>query len=101
MELEVTWPRLLRVWWAYFWRSLVAIVVAMVLGAIVGGILGAIMGVMGVSIQTIQLVTAPLGAILGLVISVFPMKMILGKSFGEFRLVLVQTATASSDAGRT
>jgi hypothetical protein len=31
----------------------------------------------------------PIGAIMGIAISVVPMKMILGKDFGQFRLVLV------------
>lgn len=90
MELEITWGRVVRVWWAYLWRNLIAIVVAMLAGGIIGGILGFILGAAGVSIETIKIVVMPIGAILGLAISIFPMKMILGKNFGEFRLVLVQ-----------
>jgi hypothetical protein len=90
MELEITWGRVVRIWWAYAWRNLIAIVVAMLAGGIMGGIMGFILGAAGVPIETIKIIVMPIGFILGLVISVFPMKMILGKNFGEFRLVLVQ-----------
>jgi len=90
MELEITWNRAVRVWWSYLWRNLIAIVVAMLVGGLVGFIGGLVMGALGASIETVQFVTAPMGAIIGLLISIVPMKMILGKDFGEFRLVLLK-----------
>ena len=90
MELEITWGRVVRIWWAYLWRNLIAVLVAMLIGALIGGILGAILGAAEVPPQTINIVVAPIASILGLAISIFPMKMILGKDFGEFRLVLVK-----------
>jgi hypothetical protein len=90
MELEVTWKRAAKVWWSYLWRNLIAIIVAMVIGGIIGAILGFVLGALGASIETIQIITMPIGAIIGLLISIVPIKMILGKDFGEFRLVLVQ-----------
>jgi len=92
MELEVTWKRAAKVWWSYLWRNIVAIIVAMVLGGIAGFIIGFVLVAMGVSTQTIQFITAPIGMIIGLLISIVPIKMILGKDFGEFRLVLLQTS---------
>jgi hypothetical protein len=90
VEVEITWGRAVKVWWAYMWRNLIAIiVVAVVAGAVVGFILGFIMGVMGAATSTIQSVAAPVGALIGLGLSVVPMKLILGKDFGQFRLVLV------------
>lgn len=89
MELEITWGRVVRVWWSYFWRNLVAILAAMILGGIVGFVIGLTMGMLGASSATVQYVTAPLGGVIGLVLSLIPMKMILGKDFGEFRLVLI------------
>ncbi len=89
MELEVTWGRATRVWWSYFWRNLIAIVAAMIIGGIIGGILGFVMSMAGMSVTAIQLVATPIGMVLGLGISIVPVKMILGMDFGEFRLVLV------------
>jgi len=90
MELEITWMRTIKVWWSYLWRNLIAIIVAMLVGAIIGFILGFIMGALGISSQTIRFVVAPISGIIGLLISIVPMKMILGKNYGEFRLVLVK-----------
>jgi len=89
MELEATWGRTVKVWWSYLWRSLIAMVVAMIIGGVFGFIIGFVMGTLGAEKSTIQLTTAPLGMLIGLAISIVPMKMILNKDFGEFRLALV------------
>ncbi len=89
MELEVTWGRAVRVWWSYFWRNLITLVVTMIIGAVIGAVLGFAMGAAGVPIQTIQIISVVVGLVLGLGMSVVPMKLILGKDFGEFRLVLM------------
>jgi hypothetical protein len=70
----------------------------MIIGGIVGFIIGFVMGAMGAPVKTIQLVTAPIGAAIGLAISVVPMKLILGKDFGEFRLVLLSKQNIQPDA---
>ena len=90
MELEITWKRATRVWWSFLWRNLIAIVVSMILGFIAGYIFGFIMKMLGASNETVQFVVTPIGGIIGLLISIVPIKMILGKDFGEFRLVLLQ-----------
>ncbi|MBN1364842.1 MAG: hypothetical protein JW976_08560 [Syntrophaceae bacterium] len=84
MELEITWMRTIKVWWSYLWRNLIAIIVAMLIGAIIGFILGFIMGALGASAQTIRFVVAPISGIIGLLISIVPMKMILGKNLVSF-----------------
>jgi hypothetical protein len=96
MELEITWCRAARIWLSYLWRNLIAIIVAMLIGMIAGSIIGFIMGALGFEIRTIQLVVAPLGGVIGLLISIVPMKLILGKDFGEFRLVLLAKDSAQS-----
>ena len=62
----------------------------MLIGAIVGGILGGILGAMGTSITTVQYIVAPIGFVIGLAVCIIPLKLILGRDFGEFRLVLVK-----------
>jgi hypothetical protein len=89
MELEVTWRRTLTVWWALVWRSVIALVAASILGGIVGGIMSAVLGAMGYPPATIQGALFPIGFFTGLAISVVPVKLILTKDFGEFRLVLM------------
>lgn len=90
MELEVTWKRAIKVWWSYFWRSILAIIAAAFVGGIVGGILGFVLGMFGVAKESIQAVMGPIGFVIGVGISIIPLKLILGKNFGEFRLVLVE-----------
>jgi outer membrane lipoprotein SlyB len=89
MEIEITWGKVVRVWWAYAWRSFIAVFCGAIGGALVGGVLGFAMGAFGVSLTAIQLIVASIGFLIGLALSVVPMKLILGKDFGEFRLVLV------------
>ena len=89
MELEVTWGRAVRVWWAYMWRNLLAIVATIAAGGAAGFLIGFVMGAAGVPIKTIQVASTVVGAILGLAISVVPVKLILGRDFGEFRVVLL------------
>ena len=89
MELEVTWRRAVRVWWAYLWRAILSTVVAMIIGAIAGAILGVVIAVLGAPARLIQIIGYPLGLVIGLPISLVPIKLILGKDFGDFRLVLL------------
>jgi len=89
MELDVTWNRAVFVWWAYLWRSVVAVVAGMVAAGIVGAVGGVVLGILGVSVRTIQEIMLPVGIAIGLIFSIIPIKMILGKDFGEFRLVLL------------
>ena len=100
MELEVTGGRAIRVWWAYLWRNILAVIVAMFVGGLLGGVLGLIMGALGASERMIQVVGAPIGFVIGMVISIVPIKMILGKDFGEFRLVLLAKEEAYTEQHR-
>lgn len=93
MELKITWKRAAKVWWSYFWRNILAIIGAIIIGGIVGGIFGFILGMLGASTETVQLIVAPIGFIIGIGISIVPIKMILGKDFGEFRLVLIENSS--------
>ena len=76
------------------WRNLIAIFAAMIIGGIIGGIMGVIMGAAGVPVETIQIIAAPIGFIIGIAVSIVPIKMVLGKSYGDFRLVLVENTNA-------
>jgi hypothetical protein len=91
MELEITWPRVMRIWWAWCWRSFV------------GGILGFLVysglrlavksgpgGVTGLDRRSVVLANFAFELAIGLVISVLALKWVIGKDFGEFRLVLLE-----------
>ncbi|MFZ5863261.1 MAG: hypothetical protein ACOYXR_10535 [Nitrospirota bacterium] len=96
MELPVTWSRAARVWKSYFWRTLVALLASVILGAIVGGAIGFVMGVIGFSPESIRPVSVVIGIVIGIAVSIVPMKLILGKDFGEFRVVLLAKEPADN-----
>ena len=84
-ELDVTWKRVLSVWWLSMWRGLVG-------GVILGGLFGGIVGVAAVAAGKPDS-AAYWGEIFGIVVGVvwgfFVIKMALRKKYSEFRIVLV------------
>lgn len=90
MELEVTWGRTIKVWWAYFWRSLIAAFFALLFSGLLGFVLGIVLYAAGVSPENGRIYGGILGGVVGLLFSIIPMKYILGKDFGEFKLVLLK-----------
>jgi hypothetical protein len=85
-ELELTWPRVLRVWWLFMWRAVLG-------GFVFGGIAGFVLGFFGVlagmSLETIQLVSGALGLLIGIGWAIMVVRMALRKRYGDFRIVLV------------
>ena len=84
--LEPTFGDALRVWWAWFWRS---VLIMTAVGAIVGYL--AAQAAMGLDIpqDTGVLVSSVAGGGLGCLGSVFVMKAILKKKFRKFTVRLV------------
>jgi hypothetical protein len=89
MELQITWGRTFRVWWAFLWRNLIATVVAMVMAMVFGFVVGVVGTLLGLPLEAITAIAFPIGFLIGLAITIIPLRLILGKDFGEFRLVLV------------
>lgn len=92
IELEPTWSIAVKVWWAYLWRSLVAIVPAFVISIVLGFVTGILFAMLGLPKDTAKLIVKITGFVMGLSISIVPMKLILGKDFGNFRLVLLSAS---------
>lgn len=89
MELEITWGRTIRVWWAYWWRCLLVSLVAAFISGVLGIFVGAVAEALGAQPEQAAWIGFPIGAAVGLAASVLPIKMVLGKHFGDFRLVLL------------
>jgi hypothetical protein len=81
--------RYMTVWWALMWRSLVAMLVGFFGGSILGFVIGFILGSAGISILVIKIVCGIAGAILGFGTSLYPLKFLIGKDLGGFRLEIV------------
>lgn len=90
MELDVTWDRLARIWWAWFWRSLVASAVAVPVAFLLGLWFGALVNLLGLPAWVGGALGGAGGTVLGLLISLLTLSQILGRNFGDFRLVLLE-----------
>jgi hypothetical protein len=84
-ELELTWSRVLKIWWLLIWRGqLIAI--------LIGFLLGFVWGVVVSSIGRADLAETggtAIGAAVGLVWGMFAVRMALRKQYADFRLALV------------
>lgn len=93
-ELEVTWGRAVRVWWAVTWR---AIGLGMLVGGLSGCAIGFVVGMVGhashadqATVNTIiTMITIPTGLVLGVVVSIWTTRAVLEKQFREFRIALI------------
>jgi ABC-type uncharacterized transport system permease subunit len=85
-ELELTWPRVLRVWWLFMWRAVLG---GFVFGGIAGFVLGFFGALAGMTMETIQLFSGALGLLIGIGWAIMVVRMALGKRYGDFRIVLV------------
>ncbi len=82
----ITWSQALSVWWAFMWRCTVwSMVVGVTLGAVGGGIAGAIGRV-----DIAGMIGVILGYLGSIPVSMYAMKVVLGKQFNGFRVVLLQ-----------
>ena len=91
-ELPVTWSRVVRVWWAFFWRmSLLSLAFGVILLA-VGFIAALALGLTTAQTESIddsrwlQLVFFALGAVVTLIVT----RQVLIQKWGDFRIVLVK-----------
>lgn len=92
IELEVTWPRLLRVWWEWFWRNLLTTLGVLIVATVIGALSGAVLGAVGATEDTLQLVAAIIGTLVAVAATVIPIGLILNKDIGGFRLAIVSRA---------
>ncbi len=97
-NLEVTWSRTVNVWWAYVWRNFLLLigwgVVVFIISRLTGSMLRSI-GATDATIIFFGIVLLIVVLISGLILSVIPVKWILGKDFGEFKLALLSNTSES------
>lgn len=86
-EVEVTFFRAAQVWWAWLWRSML---LALLLGFITGVMIGLVASIAGFTQQEIMPLSSILGAIIGLLVSIWIMSKMLKKNFGSFRIALLK-----------
>ncbi len=87
--VEVTWRRVLRVWWSYFWRATLLGALASILFATGAAYVLVWLGYPGYTGQ----VGAMVGYLVTIPVSILCIKLLLGRSFSGFRLLLVKDST--------
>jgi len=92
MELETTFGRTTKVWWAYFWRSILAGIGSLLVGSIIGGVLFFLLSLTGMSQALIQYSVIFTQVAILIVAQILVMGIILEKSFGNFRLVPIDNS---------
>ncbi len=88
MELDVTWQRLVRIWWAWLWRSLLATALAAVLTFLSGLWIGFLVGLLKLPIELASILSTVAAFFIAVILSIFPLWQVLSRDFGEFRLIL-------------
>ena len=97
IELKPTLRRVIVIWWAYVWRYVVAVGISLLLALVLGMMLGIVMQSQGYSATAMRIAGYLLGGILGLAATVVPLRLIIGKEFRGFRLVLVKKPSAGPE----
>ena len=87
MEMEITWPRLLKLWWGFLWRFVIAIISSFLVGLVFASILTMLMSGAGAGEGSIRLYTYIIGIIITLLFSMVPLRLLIGKTFGDFKLI--------------
>lgn len=86
--LEPTWGIALKIWWWIMWRSFG---LALLGGFLMGFIFGLSAALMRIDAATVQLLSMPIGGLVGIVVNVYFIKKVIGKKFRGFQLMLVKT----------
>lgn len=91
MEITPGWKQIIRIWWALTWRNICAIFLATCLIFFLTYIATVALGLLGVSESIVYILMLTVGALVGLGISIFPIRMLVGKNLGEFRLTIIKS----------
>lgn len=89
VELKPNFLRLLVIWWSYMWRSLIVMGISFLIGSCIGLIGGFFIPINQLISPKFQIYVIFVNVLIGLIVSILPLKAILGKDFGSFRLVLL------------
>lgn len=90
-ELEVTWMRAFKVWWSLTWRI---IVYSMIFGIVIGMPLGLAAAALGIGQGQASVILQNLATVIGLILGIWILKVVLTKSYSDFRIVLVPSDEA-------
>jgi hypothetical protein len=85
-ELEITWERVVPVWWLIVWRGLLG---GWILAVALAFLIGEAGGRLGFEFSTVAAIATTLSSLVGLAWGLLVVRMALKKNYKEFRLALV------------
>jgi hypothetical protein len=85
-ELEMTWERVMRVWWLIAWRGLLG---GWILAVALAFLLGEAGGRLGLDFPTTAAIATAVSSLAGLAWGLLVVKWALKKNYKDFRLALV------------
>lgn len=89
LELNITWKRVMVIWWAFLWRGIIAFIAFHLIAFMLGFIVGFMEGLFKIELKELYYVVNLLCYLTGIILTFYPISAIIGKDFGEFRLVLL------------
>jgi hypothetical protein len=83
-ELEITWQRATRIWWAWVWRTAA-------LSVVCGGLIGFAVGLFGamLGLRNLAFLNMAVGLVVGVVVSVTMLVTALKKIYPDFRVTFI------------
>lgn len=92
---ELTWSKITRIWWALTWRNGLALLLSLSIIFFLTFCVQTVFNLIGLSEEVATFVMIPLGTLIGLAISIVPVRYIVGRNLGGFRLVLEKVEPGS------
>lgn len=87
VEVELTWGRILKIWWNLLWRYLLY---ALIFGLVIGFFIVIVMRFARFDKATYDLMVLIMATITALIVSIWVVKNVFQKKrFGDFRIVLL------------
>lgn len=91
--LELTWERVVKVWWSLVWRGTVF---GMLGGFVIGFVIGLVGAASGVNQSTVNFASTLSGMGIAIPIGIVVVRSVLRKRFSDFRLLVVPLGRAES-----
>jgi hypothetical protein len=86
LEQNITWTATLRVWWSLLWRTSLIVSAGLLVATC---IVAFVLGFAGLPDEELTKFTAIIAILCAILSSVLPVRLVLGKRMGRYRLILI------------
>lgn len=85
--VEVTWKRVVKVWWSLVWRYLLY---STLVGVGIGFILGLVLAIVGAFPEVIAKICGITGLVFAIPVSIVVTRIVLKKRYSDFKIALIE-----------